>query len=146
MFTKLYIKVQWLFKYQLVTNLLGRLLPLWKIFSTNLKSSNIWSAMRKQVLALSDTAAARIRQLLQHQQKPFLRLAVEAKGCNGLSYVLNYARNFHFFPTYIFLFCWFFPHKLCWYIFDAHGRLYFSLWRQLRFSSYHLTTASYTQQ
>ncbi|AEC09224.1 Iron-sulfur assembly protein IscA-like 3 [Arabidopsis thaliana] len=49
--------------------------------------------MRKQVLALSDTAAARIRQLLQHQQKPFLRLAVEAKGCNGLSYVLNYAQE-----------------------------------------------------
>ncbi|CAL9235731.1 unnamed protein product [Arabidopsis halleri] len=27
-------------------------------------------------------AAARILQLLQHQQKPFLRLAVETKGCN----------------------------------------------------------------
>lgn len=64
--------------------------------------------MRKQVLALSDTAAARIRQLLQHQQKPFLRLAVEAKGCNGLSYVLNYARNFHFFPHIYFFFVDFF--------------------------------------
>ncbi|KAG7573804.1 HesB-like domain superfamily [Arabidopsis suecica] len=41
--------------------------------------------MRKQVLALTDTAAARILQLLQHQQKPFLRLAVEAKGCNMIS-------------------------------------------------------------
>jgi iron-sulfur cluster assembly protein len=48
---------------------------------------------RKQVLSVTDAAAARIQALLAGRGKPAVgvRIGVRARGCSGLSYTLEYA-------------------------------------------------------
>ena len=57
---------------------------------------NKFSAAKK-ALSITENAAIRIRELIQMKQNPQdimgVRVGVKRRGCNGYSYVMNYASN-----------------------------------------------------
>ena len=47
--------------------------------------------VRKQAMELTEAAAARIKDLLTSKQKPYLKIGVRTRGCNGMTYTMKYA-------------------------------------------------------
>lgn len=50
---------------------------------------------RPQLISLTDAAADRVKALIENSDKPVLglRVGVTTKGCNGMSYVVEYAED-----------------------------------------------------
>ena len=42
-------------------------------------------------MELTEAAAARIKELLAKRAKPYLKIGVRTRGCNGMTYTMNYA-------------------------------------------------------
>ncbi len=49
------------------------------------------SIARKRVLEITESAAPHIRELLETNSKPYLKISVLTRGCNGMMYTMNYA-------------------------------------------------------
>ena len=44
--------------------------------------------VRKQAMELTESAAARIKELLVKREKPYLKIGVRTRGCNGMTYTM----------------------------------------------------------
>ena len=51
--------------------------------------------MNKQVITLSDKAAARVKEIMSQAKEPIIgvRVGVASGGCAGMSYVMEYAKK-----------------------------------------------------
>ena len=51
--------------------------------------------MNKQVITLSDKAAARVKEIMSQAKEPIIgvRVGVASGGCAGMSYVMEYAKE-----------------------------------------------------
>ena len=52
--------------------------------------------MTKQIISLSDNAAARIKEIMSKAEKDLvgLRVGVKSGGCAGMSYIMEYTKEF----------------------------------------------------
>ena len=48
--------------------------------------------VRKQAMELTESAAARVKELLTRNDKPYLK-GVRTRGCNGMAYTMKYAEE-----------------------------------------------------
>ena len=53
--------------------------------------------MTKQIISLSENAASRIKEIMSNAEKDSVgvRVGVKSGGCAGMSYVMEYAKEFH---------------------------------------------------
>jgi iron-sulfur cluster assembly protein len=44
-------------------------------------------------MELTESAAARVKELLTRNDKPYLKIGVRTRGCNGMTYTMKYAEE-----------------------------------------------------
>ncbi|CEG01532.1 FeS cluster insertion protein [Ostreococcus tauri] len=49
------------------------------------------AVVRKQAMEVTSSASKRIRELLETRGKEYLKIGVKQRGCNGMTYTMNYA-------------------------------------------------------
>ena len=62
-----------------------------KQLSRTLSTASKPLRVKKQALELTENAALRLANLLQSKNKPYLKIGVRTRGCNGMTYTMNYA-------------------------------------------------------
>eukprot|EP00227_Mantoniella_beaufortii_P000929 CAMPEP_0197608010 /NCGR_PEP_ID=MMETSP1326-20131121/48214_1 /TAXON_ID=1155430 /ORGANISM="Genus nov. species nov., Strain RCC2288" /LENGTH=127 /DNA_ID=CAMNT_0043176153 /DNA_START=349 /DNA_END=729 /DNA_ORIENTATION=+ len=55
------------------------------------KTATRSARLKKQAMEVTEAAAARIKELLSTKDKPYLKIGVRTRGCNGMTYTMNYA-------------------------------------------------------
>ena len=61
--------------------------------TTAVKTATRSSRIKRQAMEVSEAAAARIKELLTTKDKPYLKIGVRTRGCNGMTYTMNYASD-----------------------------------------------------
>jgi iron-sulfur cluster assembly protein len=66
--------------------------------SSNILMSNLSTAVKRREMpppiTLTENAAARIKEMMENKEEAVgIRLSVKRRGCNGYSYIMNYANR-----------------------------------------------------